>query len=311
MGCFNLTGFHTKLPICGGDEVFGIIGIYKTINKGNEFSPGKVFTPIALPIFGRYNEYGSIESIKKDKNTDLISEITGVDIEHLLTIIDDFFVGRYQCEEPYQKVLDKMKPYLLKHNFKYGDLLDFDEIKDNIIFIMDHKFFYDECIKSMGNFEKRFNDYLKETEEIREKILKREKLLQDISNKIDDIELKEETFELMTDIYSSSGKMTSLDPNIRNGYLYGNGYATYHNKECLMALYKDKNSALLLNKLKKDYCDFLKFFECFTCHSWILDIHNYCNQEDGTETLLPIYKRMVKHIENVIKKRKKDGWYDE
>lgn len=208
MGCFNITGFHTNLPITYGDEVFGIIGIHKNRSKRNEFSPGKIFTPIALPIFGKYNDYGTIDDIKRDSNTELIEKITGVTIEEFIDIIDNYTVQRHDCEEPYNKVKEKLIKYLTKDFFEYGGYKTFDEEKDCITFIMDHKFFYDECVKSMENFDADFEQWIVETQEMQKEKEERENDLEEIYEKCNDEKLK----KLLSRSFIPSGYKTSLDP---------------------------------------------------------------------------------------------------
>lgn len=304
MGCFNITGFHTKLPITYGNEVFGIIGIHKNRSKRNEFSPGRIFTPIALPIFGTYDDYGSIDDIKRDSNTELIEKITGVTIEEFIHIIDNYTVKRYGCEEPYNKIKEKLIKYLKKDFFEYGDYKTFDEEKDCITFIMDHKFFYDKCVKSMENFDADFEQWIAETQEMQKEKEERENELKEIYEKCNDEKLK----KILERSFIPSEYKTSLDPNIRSGFLY-NG--NYNETDLVMSVYKYDNSILLFNELKKDYYDFVAFYYCFLIHSWIFNLHNYCSQTDNIETLLPIYEEMVNHIKNTIERRKENGWYDD
>lgn len=64
MGCWNETCMLTRLPIHGGDKAVCVI----LLNR-----PGRVDTcradgsylPVAEPIFGTYDEYGSLEDIEK------------------------------------------------------------------------------------------------------------------------------------------------------------------------------------------------------------------------------------------------------
>ena len=66
MGCFNKMGFYSHLPITAGDEIMLFICINNSkqydIDVNMEISDG-MFTPICLPICGKYDEYGKIEEI--------------------------------------------------------------------------------------------------------------------------------------------------------------------------------------------------------------------------------------------------------
>lgn len=306
MGYFNITGFQTNLPILYGNEVFGIIGIYKkNCGKRNEFSPGRIFTPIALPIFGVYNDYGLIENIKRDSNTELIEKITNNSIEDVIEIIGKYLVYKDLHKEQYNNVKEKLLKYLKKDFYQYLNYKTFDEENDYITFIMDHKFFYDECIKSMNNFNLDFEHWINETKELQNKKIQRDNEIKEVYNEYNDEELKK---LLNRSYYYPLGDKTSLDPNIKSGFFYdGND----NESDLFMSVYKYENSDLLFHELKNDYRDFLSFYRCFIKHSWIFNLHNYCSQSDNIETLLPIYEQMVNHIKGVIKWRKENGWYDD
>lgn len=78
MGCWNGTCAVSNLPITQGTKVRGFILV------PNEYSDEKLplgsgicystdlFTPLSIAIRGEYNDYGAMENIIKDSNTDLI-----------------------------------------------------------------------------------------------------------------------------------------------------------------------------------------------------------------------------------------------
>ena len=304
MGCFNTIGFHTQLPICAGDEVFGLIGVLRNKTKHDEFSPGTIFTPIMLPIFGEYDDYGTIEDIKSDENTKLLENITGVPIREFIKIIDDNFVGRVDEENKYDEILNKLSPYIDQK----WDIYSFDKEKDFIFFIMDHRFFYDECVKNIKTHKDDFEKWCKETEEFKNKCIK-EKL--ELENKyakvpytLEDIKRRCEENGLW--LIMSSDWVDSVDQNIRkiNKKKYG-----YHNKRHFLELYKGKNSKILVNELKESYCDFLAFFRTFKKFEWMFEPHHYGGQRCPYKSMLLIYEKMVEHIKNAIEK-KREEWED-
>lgn len=73
MGCWNGTCMISNLPIESGEKVKLVI--LKHIDKldGSGYcNSGDIMSPIFLPIEGVYDDYGTIEDIVKDWNTDLI-----------------------------------------------------------------------------------------------------------------------------------------------------------------------------------------------------------------------------------------------
>lgn len=98
MGSFNKTGFISQLPIEYGDECVLVL-MSATEQYGSDIS-GVVyshdhFEPMFIPIFGEYDDYGTIENIKKTPICDYICEFFGEpDIDSLIGKIDDNSVGR-------------------------------------------------------------------------------------------------------------------------------------------------------------------------------------------------------------------------
>jgi hypothetical protein len=56
---------------------------YYCSNEGPRFK----FTPFAFPIFGKYNDYGSMEDIVRDDNVELLEEHYGLTIEQIVRIV--------------------------------------------------------------------------------------------------------------------------------------------------------------------------------------------------------------------------------
>jgi hypothetical protein len=81
MGCWNETCGITNLPIVLNDDVVVIV------IRENEKYPGTIsskkygsvcdeWSPVGLPIFGKYNDYGGVFKINKDEfYNDLFEEL--------------------------------------------------------------------------------------------------------------------------------------------------------------------------------------------------------------------------------------------
>lgn len=92
MGCFNTTGFLSKLPILHGDRVVCFLGKININADVYGFTPYHVFSlvsPICLPIYGQYDDYGSIENIDDSLVKTLLENLTDVDCESLCNGIRD------------------------------------------------------------------------------------------------------------------------------------------------------------------------------------------------------------------------------
>lgn len=61
MGCYNMTGCISKLPILVNNDCVGLICVKDTKSKGEEWAPSLFLNPIFPAFFGRYDEYGRLE----------------------------------------------------------------------------------------------------------------------------------------------------------------------------------------------------------------------------------------------------------
>jgi len=97
MGCFNVAGTLSRLSIgCGDEAIFIPLANYNYWEKKRniEIEPASMivsnegscayYTPRFLPIVGKYNDYGSLENIKRDANIEYIENYFGITIEQFM-----------------------------------------------------------------------------------------------------------------------------------------------------------------------------------------------------------------------------------
>ena len=84
MGSFNCTGFYSRLPIIGGDEIVLILGLHQTAKPTVKyafdpvvFAPDTTLTPIALPVYCKYDDCRHVCDIIRDKNVETIENFFG------------------------------------------------------------------------------------------------------------------------------------------------------------------------------------------------------------------------------------------
>lgn len=94
MGCFNKTGFFSHLPITYGDEI--VLFVCADTLNGNtkrESTPidctSSGLVPVAMPFFGKYNDYGSIEDVVDDANHQYFTKKAGMTIDEFCDIMHD------------------------------------------------------------------------------------------------------------------------------------------------------------------------------------------------------------------------------
>lgn len=98
MGCFNVACSVSNVSIGYGDDIaFIFLKAKKDYRnrKENQKLPNThmfldttvMYEPAFLPIFGKYNDYGGIDHIEKDLNTDFLEKRFGISIEDMSSIV--------------------------------------------------------------------------------------------------------------------------------------------------------------------------------------------------------------------------------
>lgn len=140
MGSWSVHCGISNIAITAGNEC-AVLPLKK--NRGGDgYLP---YVPACLPIFGNYNDYGSIEDITKCENTRLIEEHFGITIDEFVT----FFVDgqhTYDREEA-SEVAEK-----LKANGRY------DEVKDWKFMFIDRQV-YDFMSSNLDKHSRGYMDY--------------------------------------------------------------------------------------------------------------------------------------------------------
>lgn len=97
MGCFNKIGFISSLPITMSDEtvlVFMEPNKYERGRNSGVCYSTDWYSPVFLPVFGEYDDYGRIENVKRTKSVEFIENFFGLDIDTIINEVDDNSVGR-------------------------------------------------------------------------------------------------------------------------------------------------------------------------------------------------------------------------
>jgi len=334
MGCFNIMGFHSHLPIIYDNDIFILLGVranYKNRNVKEDtvtFSPGSDFTPIALPIFGKYNDYGSIMDIEKDNNISIIERFFGTDIDKIISLTDDYMHGRYLNDEE-ASMYDAMceKVYDLQPSFwQKSEFCSTYEV----VFIMDHRFVF-ETIKDLGgcgyNFEKSFDAVMEFNPPWLTLDADFEKLEENNKNYADG-KITEREYELIKNRnsymhqydgwfnYLNSGKyywdkdyLVNINPYSQEDGMSRNFWKNIDmfDNNAVMGVYKTTDAVKsLFTELKQEYIDFLEFTSEFKTHLWCFRYHVYGSQETHCTTALPFYEKMVEFCKSVAEGREEE-----
>lgn len=131
MGCFNRMGFISNIPLIEGDDTVMFICLEHN-DHYLRISPIASLIPVAPPIYGKYDDYGTINNIVKDANVKIIEEYFDNDIESIIDILDDFEVRRHLDNKLGVKYFEK--------------LANNDSVYINIKLIIEHKRVIDTLI---------------------------------------------------------------------------------------------------------------------------------------------------------------------
>jgi hypothetical protein len=110
MGSWNVKCAVSNISIRSGTDVALVF-----IEKGKYDTYDKEYSPICLPIYGKYNDYGGIEDIIKNDNTALIEQTYGQDINTLANLI---------CRNSYVDVKGRGEGYIIENGSNLDKELD-------------------------------------------------------------------------------------------------------------------------------------------------------------------------------------------
>lgn len=156
MGCYNTTGFVSGLNVRCGDP---IVAIPCVIENRGKYSPNRYYTtsqlrPISLPLFGKYDDYGSIEDIEDTPSARAWKMSVCDDIEGCMKIFER---SNEYCTA-LSKILKNEKEFLYKYNYEEirNGLLSALEENTGICLIIEHRKVYEKLIAKKNHDTKKF-----------------------------------------------------------------------------------------------------------------------------------------------------------
>lgn len=168
MGCFSVSCGISHITINAGERVFlvpilpnvseceiqlGYLddGIIRIGPASMYLDPEEFFVPFCFPIEGIYDDYGSIEEIVHNKNTDAIENFMGLPIETIVKLTTD--AGNRDVYDQYSELYDVFfdQKELMKDNVCFEEFLcKIGFIEENSKFIYQSSNYYIEKTSSEG-----------------------------------------------------------------------------------------------------------------------------------------------------------------
>lgn len=325
MGCFNSKGCFSNTPIVYGDKVVAFIGLAENdkARECDEFAPGMSFTPLTLPIHGEYNDYGSVENIKRTKNIELIEKFFGCkNIESILEEVsrhefrfDSFlkevekkdreFYGRGGYEDMYK---DYDKKYTFELVMEHEDIF-YSMLRTNDIIDGMHEYFYHDKRSINILLEE---DYDKDLALLDEYNKAKEEVVEKYKASLNDENINDEEYdEIITlgaqRILREKGllerKVATFYPEKDDLMLSRSVSLTRFGNEVHSSfyMYPFKNIMPEL-ELKKDSVEFISLMFALTrmCTTW--GISNYCSQDAPYEEYIAVLTDTLKLMKKKCKK---------
>lgn len=145
MGSFNTRGFLSNTTIMRGDEIVAFVCKFYNKKSGRYFYyPFDAYTPIVLPVYGRYDGYGGIDNIVEDDNYKWIKKYVGKmeDIVECARVCMDIWRGGSIRDEINNDNRNRIKE---KSIYVLDNLLEYDGMEEiyGVAILYEHKEIYE------------------------------------------------------------------------------------------------------------------------------------------------------------------------
>lgn len=161
MGSYNVACSISNVSIGCGDPVYFIPlspSKFASNKQGLHFAGHMLiyaycyYNPTCLPIKGIYDDYGGVEEIEKDANTESIEKLFGMTIEEFMECATCYREPWNYYSELHGKVINLpgLADYSIKFNADYMKAIGFNQV-DTHLFTHPHKKF-PHIVKFIGDF---------------------------------------------------------------------------------------------------------------------------------------------------------------
>ena len=288
MGCFNVNGFFSKLPLQANDDMIIIFCADMTRTGHNDSLPIYVaenYFPINAPIYCKYSNYGHVfeNTVIKDANAEFFEKSIGLSCEKLCDLIHEF--GNSNIEDLLKYNEEKATIYISLLKLLFNNAYYKWKNKIGLTYIMEHKDVY-ENISKLG--KGKIYDELKNDEDI-------------VSIRCND------AFELVK-------KHTELDKNfnllrqniVKNDFFSASCLLEFGYTSEFFPTYSSILGVKEWEKYKKAFIDFFRFTRVMSSLHRVLESSTYASQNIKTKILSAVNEIITNKTENICKKYEED-----
>lgn len=297
MGCWNGTCGITQMPIVAGERValiFLLENKYSDHGGSGFCYSNNQYSPITMPIFGEYNDYGAIDKIDK-KNRDIV-------FNHLITLIDN---KTLIIKDDDNDVTEKPKDYEELFDILHNCRLRANDGNGAVGFMIIHENVYKALVDEMGDrsIYKQYWNYKTKLKMAAEQHLiesdKKAQEIEQLKHTIEELEAAgENVFFLKKSLYNSEFEF-AMEDNYKNTFTAQfSGYRKSMIKYYIVLLRKTKNKVLM-----ETLVDFALFYDAmeFGRKMWIPQCGAGSQSQD-----YGIHQTIAKCINEQIEKVKKE-----
>lgn len=115
MGCFNVACNLSNVSMYGDDALWVPLVKSHEQNGTNLYCyPTALFTPCGCPVFGTYNSYGSLDNIESNQNVEILEQLFGDKIEHVIADPSEYSIDGHQLNGTFisREAFEWSKKYL-------------------------------------------------------------------------------------------------------------------------------------------------------------------------------------------------------
>jgi hypothetical protein len=335
MGCFNATGFFSKLPLQARDKMVLIFcaDMSKITNDGLPIYPAEKYVPLNAPIFCEYNDYGATfeDSVEKDANAEFFEKSIGVTCEEFCDMLhdygnvtieeleskeekedleendeSDFFKQRREKKEKFLKILHKLFDNAY-HRWRN---------KMGVVWIMEHRDVYEKISKLCKNSVTSWVDDENIVEKRCETAFKMVEDYPEVDGIFNLLHSNRAYRKIEFDLYYEkigNRKLTSEDIAKKRDELedkYGGKHYTFASSGCFtehslgeaFPTYESITGATEWKKYKDNFVDFFKFTRVMYALHRIFEPSTYASQEVCTKITKATYDILKEKSDAICKK---------
>lgn len=330
MGCFNATGFFSKLPLQAGDKMVLIFcaDLSKISADSLPIYVAEKYVPLNAPIFCEYNDYGAVfeKSVVKDANAEFFEKSIGTTCEELCDMIHDF--GNVTIDELTEVINSKeyndefskrrkedLNKYLSVLHILFDKAYEKWRNKMGLTWIMEHKDVYDKMSElGKGSITSWFDD---------DNVV--EKRCNAAFKMIEDYPEADDVFNLLSTgtVYDKikfdlllnkvDKELSSKDFEDKRKEMsekYGNEYQTFFSSACLhdgllseaFPTYRSIIGVEEWKKYKDNFVDFFRFTRVMHGLHRIFEPSTYAGQEVITDITRTTYNILKEKSDEICEK---------